>query len=570
MTTYLLHTSILLAGFVLFYWFILRQETYFKLNRWILMAGIFCCLTIPTIEVPQALSLRKNIESSRTSVVHEFTFSGELQNYSSETNQLSDQTTKSDSISNGRSSTLPWKKILLILCIVGIVIFLLVFLLQIVVLLTQRHNLNSFKTGRYTIVEMVKDTEPCSFLNYIYINPGKYDEETYNHIIEHEKTHIDQSHFIDKIIAELLVVLFWFNPFTWLLRKSISQNLEFLTDKSLLNQGIQKEPYQMSLLKVSVSNRPLNLTASYNASFLKNRVRMMNAKNSSITAAWKYLFILPLFALSMASLNAVQSDGKEQSITVPVDKSSGQYDNNWDKDIHLQLENNPNHISRTVKMSTISKIALQISANVEISRGDEQKVTITGPEDLINMISTVVADENWQIKYTDQKPRMGAEQISIRIQIKDLTHLALSGRGNLITTSRFSGGNELYLALSGTGYIKAMVDAQLVHTALSGTGNIDVSCQADKAFIALSGSGNINITGTARDVEMVSSGSGNVNGIGIKSQTATITSDGSSTMSVYATDFLNVTAGGNSVVSYKGSPGIEMDVQSEARLQHVN
>jgi hypothetical protein len=47
------------------------------------------------------------------------------------------------------------------------------------------------------------DKAPCSFGNNIFINPEKYEWETYNQILLHEKIHISQNHTLDIIIAEL-------------------------------------------------------------------------------------------------------------------------------------------------------------------------------------------------------------------------------------------------------------------------------------------------------------------------------------------------------------------------------
>jgi len=367
MINYIFHASLLLSGFTLFYWFVLRHETYFRLNRWVTLACVLSCLALPLIQIPASFSLWKNTSTPTDNIIETITMSSTAiaqvdPVVDSEYEPINDNT---DSAIVSKSSSFNWITILGVLYLVGIVIFFLVFILQIVILLTQRYNLNSFQTGKYTIVEMVKDAEPCSFMNYIFINPEKYDPETYDHIIAHEKAHIDQSHFVDKVIAELLVVVFWFNPFTWLLRKSISQNLEFLTDQSLLKQGIQKDKYQMSLLKVSVSNRPLNLTASYNSSFLKSRILMMNAKNSSVVAAGKYLFILPLFVLSVASLNAIQMNEKAGE---DINQSWG---SSSDQDVVSDAEKDPivpkkyvGQVSKEIELPHLDKISLAMSGNL--------------------------------------------------------------------------------------------------------------------------------------------------------------------------------------------------------------
>lgn len=582
MTTYLFHTTLLISGFTIFYWLILRHETYFRLNRWVILGGVLFCLSLPFIEIPASLSLWSNTDAPTSSIIEKIT-QAPAQLISTPTSSVDEtyypQNDQGAAITHSES-TFSWMKILSTLYVIGLVIFFLVFILQIVVLLTQRYNLNSFQTGKYTIVEQVKDVEPCSFLNYIFINPNKYDEETYEHIIEHEKAHIDQSHFVDKVIAELLVVIFWFNPFTWLLRTSISQNLEFLTDKSLLDKGIQKDKYQMSLLKVSVSNKPLNLTASYNSSFLKSRISMMNTKNSSVVSTWKYLFIVPLFVLSVASLNAVQNNGSQKNtissleykdhVAEPPVRSEKVYAPTNNNTNTPNNSNSTNHISREVQLEHISKIALGMSGNLILSYGKEQKIVITGPENLVNQMSTNVAAGNWQVSYKEPGVRKMSNQINVYAQLTDLTHLALSGSGTITTTNTFQNLGEVFIALSGTGNIEFAGNASFINTALSGAGNIAVKTNADKLNTALSGSGNISFSGKSPDTRYVNSGSGNISAIDLESRVATVVIDGASSIAVNATDLLDVTGAGSAVIRYSGNPKIIKDLENEARIVQVD
>ncbi len=337
MIPYLLHSSILLAGCFVFYWLFIRHETFFKLNRWVLVCGILLSVSIPLIQVPEAWSLRT------ISPQAEITSPGTLQEIAvpetviqkpkekavsssliadpaapdieieEEVNVPNDEARPSEALSPvvGKSTSLPFGKILWYIYLTGVLVFFLAFLIQLFILLTKMYTFISFKDGKYRIVELVKDEAPYSFWNSIFINPGKYDLETYTQIIDHEKIHIQQAHFIDKLIAEFLLIAFWFNPFVWLLRKAITNNLEYLTDSSMIAKGTEKQSYQLSLLKVSVPQHPLNLTTSYNNSFLKSRIAMMNSKKSSASSSWKYLFLIPLLAFSMLCLNEVQSKKAE-------------------------------------------------------------------------------------------------------------------------------------------------------------------------------------------------------------------------------------------------------------------
>src|SRR5207253_812991 len=119
-----------------------------------------------------------------------------------------------------------------------------------------------------------------------------YDEETFQQIILHEKVHIRQRHTLDILFAEIMLVFQWFNPFAWIYRREVEDNLEFLTDDQLTQkEHVNKQRYQLSLLKVSAPHFPLSLTNNYNQSTLKKRIAMMNKKKSSLHTGWKYFFL---------------------------------------------------------------------------------------------------------------------------------------------------------------------------------------------------------------------------------------------------------------------------------------
>jgi len=202
----------------------------------------------------------------------------------------------------------------------GVVIFGLNLLMQAAILLYNAYSSPAIKDGKFRIIEITGDKAPCSFGNNIFINPEKYDFETYNQILLHEKIHIEQKHTFDLLLAEILLIFQWFNPFAWLWRKELENNLEFLTDNKLLQQnGVEKTSYQLSLLKVAAPHYSLSLTTNYNQSLLKKRLLMMNAKKSNVHTIWKYFFLLPLMVLFVCLFNepiAKSQTNDEQKTTI--------------------------------------------------------------------------------------------------------------------------------------------------------------------------------------------------------------------------------------------------------------
>ncbi|MEM6699135.1 MAG: M56 family metallopeptidase, partial [Bacteroidota bacterium] len=317
MIPYIFHAAVLIVLFYLLYKFLLSKETFFGLNRYLLMVSIALAFALPLYEVPQAWS----IWEAPVQVVSTSNTTSELAEL--ETTFQPIEETKNIVLSNQEGTSkkqlatdnpeiIEWNaisiwQVLWTIYLIGVGIFSINLLIQLATLIYKIVRLPSLKDGQFRIVELDKDEPPYSFLNCIFINPEKYDWETYNQIIEHEKIHVQQRHSLDMLLAESLVVLQWFNPAAWQYRKMIEHNLEFLTDQAMLVQGAKRETYQLNLLKVSVPQYPIGLAMNYNQSILKKRIKMMNAKKSSVQSSWKYLTILPVFALSIILLNGVKA-----------------------------------------------------------------------------------------------------------------------------------------------------------------------------------------------------------------------------------------------------------------------
>ncbi|MEP6583852.1 MAG: M56 family metallopeptidase [Ginsengibacter sp.] len=301
MIPYILYAAIILTACFIFYKLLLHKETFFHLNRLVLLTCMMLAFVLPLVHVPQQYSFREVPLSASTALTtvtvnSENSIEGK-ENISTADNKLTQKTAPTINL----DQVMHW---LIYLYWFGVAIFTLNFLMQASLLLHKAYSRPSIRDGKFRIVETTGDKAPCSFGNNIFINPAKYDWETYNQVLLHEKIHIDQKHTLDLLLAEIVLIFQWFNPFAWLWRKELESNLEFYTDsKLLLHDSVQKQSYQLSLLKVAAPHYPLSLTTNYNQSLLKKRLLMMNAKKSNVHTIWKYFFLLPLMILFVCLFN---------------------------------------------------------------------------------------------------------------------------------------------------------------------------------------------------------------------------------------------------------------------------
>lgn len=326
MIPYTLYTALVLASCFAFYKLLLQKETFFGLNRFMLIACMLLAFTLPLLPVPEQFSFRKAPTVRETpAYVQQAVYVPPAFTADQDKNYVpaTESATKTEGITVEKITTL-----LFYLYWFGVVLFALNFLMQVFILLRKAYTKPVIKDGKFRIVEMDDDKAPCSFGNNIFINPAKYDYETYSQVLLHEKIHIEQKHTLDLLIAEIVLIFQWFNPFAWQLRKELENNLEFLTDNSLLqHDSIEKKSYQVSLLKVAAPYYPLSLTTNYNQSLIKKRLLMMNSKKSNVHTIWKYFFLLPLMTAFVCLLNepVAKSQAPNQKQTANVKGKSEQH-----------------------------------------------------------------------------------------------------------------------------------------------------------------------------------------------------------------------------------------------------
>jgi hypothetical protein len=302
MIAYLLNVALVISTILVFYKALLRNETFYKLNRVMLLCCLVFAFILPLIHVPQQWSFRDAsllpASVNTTSVAPPSDLPATMMQFG----QLESIAAPDQHAYFFQS--LSFSKALVWTYWIGVAVFAINFVVQLLTLLYRAYSRPVIQDGRFRIVELAGDQAPCSFGNNIFINPEKYDWDTYSQILAHEKIHVRQGHSYDILLAELALIFQWFNPFAWLYRKAVEDNLEFLTDNDLLkDQDIDPSSYQLSLVKVSAPHFPVSLTTNYNQSILKRRLIMMNAKKSNINTTWKYLFIVPILMVFVCLLN---------------------------------------------------------------------------------------------------------------------------------------------------------------------------------------------------------------------------------------------------------------------------
>lgn len=328
---FLIKASIVIFILLVFYKLVLGRESFFTVNRFYLLTCLFLAVILPFITLPKLVNHQGVVTTwlERTASQDiERTAEEPLESETISPKPLKDgQYENKEQTSRLTKETKDIGFYLLLLYIFGVTVLSAHLIAQLIgIFLTVRKT--SYVVGDVdcTIVSVTDDNGPRSFFRYIFINPEKYKPETYEQILQHEKIHVKKFHSIDLLLAEIAIIALWFNPFIWLFRREVENNIEYQTDALVLqSQIVEPKNYQMNLIQIAVKRKPLAIVSNYNQSLIKKRIIMMNKKKSNAHSYWKYAFIAPTLFVTLLLLNQPFSMNAQPQATSVQAKESEEY-----------------------------------------------------------------------------------------------------------------------------------------------------------------------------------------------------------------------------------------------------
>lgn len=309
---FIIESGISLALLSLIYILFLRKETFFRINRWFLLGSVLFSVVLPILKL--------RVFSPHPFMLNEITVTP----YG---NLLEAITVYSRGFSGTVEQAVLSTTVLIYIYLAGVILFFARFLFRMIQLsLIIRRSEVQVADG-FKLVILENETSPYSFLNYVFVSQLLMQTKGYDKMVKHELEHVKQGHSVDVIVLELLTVLQWFNPFMWMLNRSIRENHEFLADQAVLSNGINRGEYKSLLLNQFVGGQ-LVIANNFNYSIIKNRIKMMSKIKSSRIAISKIAFgVLVAVALIVAfaceqkeSVETVQAEEQVVKVTFQGDK----------------------------------------------------------------------------------------------------------------------------------------------------------------------------------------------------------------------------------------------------------
>ncbi len=282
---YLLKAAAVLLIFLGIYWLFFRNETFFRFLRVYLLTGILSAMVIPAINWVYYTE-REYVPIS-------------MMKYSELRRAVTDVP-----VPNEPNWTLG--TVLLITYLLGALMILLHRAHSILQIARLRARAERHQEQGLAIYQVGDPLPPFSFFNRIFWNPDLYSEEERTSILRHEEAHCRQWHSIDIMLMELCLIVLWWNPVSWAYRNVLRQNLEYLADRSASTEGMDRTSYQYAMLRLSAPEHAPMLANTFNKSFIKKRIVMLNQKPSHPKKIGFFALVLPLLAVFMYSFNRTE------------------------------------------------------------------------------------------------------------------------------------------------------------------------------------------------------------------------------------------------------------------------
>lgn len=304
---YLLQVNVGLILFYALYKLVCTRDTFFRSRRFILIVSLVLPFILPFIDVREWLESR-----DRMIMLTHFDYSA----------VLPEIVVGSEAVETGNRVFVlsEWIGYLYLAGVVALLVRLAVqaFSLYRLIVRMPEKEING------VCVKCLNDPSgPFSFFGWIFMNPAAVKEDEISEILTHEMAHVKQHHSVDVLLAEMVSICCWMNPFAWLLKREVRLNLEFLADRKVMEAGFATKSYQYHLLGLAY-NHKYGLSNNFNFSHLKQRIIMMNKKKSNGAGHIKYaLFTLPAFALLVAgniscSQDASKKEDAKEEVVAPA------------------------------------------------------------------------------------------------------------------------------------------------------------------------------------------------------------------------------------------------------------
>ena len=295
---YSMKSALVLTLMYLPYMLILRKESFFRLNRVVLLLILVLSLVLPLMNI-HSLSWDNQpmVLVARQQMV-------EIGIPMGGATYLPEVAVQAES----GVSQVSWFSLVSLVFVLGAMLMLLWRVAQIVRMgyVIRKGSLWHQQEDGVTVYCHADDVSPFSWMSNIVISAKDY-EENAREILLHERGHVMARHSWDLLLLALLQVVQWWNPLVYILGFSLRDVHEYEADDSVLRNGVSARAYQLLLIKKVVGASSCTFANNFDHSLTLKRITMMQKSKSSVWMRSKVLYIIPMATLALSAFATSES-----------------------------------------------------------------------------------------------------------------------------------------------------------------------------------------------------------------------------------------------------------------------
>ncbi len=137
-------------------------------------------------------------------------------------------------------------------------------------------------------------TTPFNFWKYVVVNEN---DATNDAILAHESKHVLYGHSFDLILGQIVLILQWWNPASWLMFRSLRTLHEYQADEGVLTEGFSRYDYELLILNRIIEKQNYFLANTFSSGSLNARIKMMG-KRKRYSSKLNYLILIPVIVMA--------------------------------------------------------------------------------------------------------------------------------------------------------------------------------------------------------------------------------------------------------------------------------
>lgn len=272
---YLFKVMICSALLLAYYWVALRNKRFHYYNRFYLLMAVVLSIAVPLLNL-QWFSFSSNNTQAITLL------------------NVMYGTGEEDVTFAGKGFQLNWQDMISIAAFAITTLFLLVLAHRILKIYQIKKRFPVSRTAEFDFINTDMEQAPFSFLKNIFWRSDiSLEEKTGQQILRHELAHIKQKHTWDKLFMQVILAIFWMNPFYWLIQRELYLIHEFIADEKAVEDK-DASAFAAMLLHAQYGKFMFAPAQSFFYSPIKRRLLMLTTSKKPSLSYVRRLMALPL------------------------------------------------------------------------------------------------------------------------------------------------------------------------------------------------------------------------------------------------------------------------------------